>query len=248
MPQKLNQVLAVEKSLKTRVETEFTAIYQAAQKKELFQGLTRTYTPKNDDGDKLPDERQHVKARVEDQFAKVRLILGELFDTVATKDMSNTVARADVIVDGKVLLKDVPAMHLLWLEKKLENVAQFIRSLPMQDPAHSWAKDPANNLYRTEPVKSIKTAKVARVITLAPATPQHPANVQLQHEDVVVGSWETTYLTGALPMARVEELEQRVQKLQHAVKSGREQANVVEAVPLKSSVLLDYIFAPAGKQ
>lgn len=243
-PQKLNQVLAVEKGTKGRVESQFTAVFQQMKKKGLFQGMTRIYSPKKDGDEQLPEERQFVQARVEDQFGKIRDVLGELFNLTATKDTTNTLAKANIIVDGEVLLKDVPVTHLLWLENKLRDLITFVRELPALDPAYPWEWDASQALWRTPAVETTRSRKEFRPILMAPATDKHPAQIKETHEDVIVGTFKSTHLSGAIPVARIEELLRRVEKLSNAVKVAREQANLVEAVPMKSSVLLDYIFAP----
>ena len=45
--------------------------------------------------------------------------LTQLFDVTATKDWANCEARADITVDGRALLRDVPVSYLLFLEKQL---------------------------------------------------------------------------------------------------------------------------------
>ena len=47
-------------------------------------------------------------------------------------------------------------------------------------------------------------------------------------EDVTVGFWRTVKFSGALPAKRVNELLERVEKLQEAVKFAREEANNAE--------------------
>jgi hypothetical protein len=44
--------------------------------------------------------------------------LTRLFDVTPTKDWANCEARADVKVDGRVLVPDVPVAYLLFLEKQ----------------------------------------------------------------------------------------------------------------------------------
>lgn len=45
MPQ-LNQIIAVRKGLAVRTEREVTDVYKQLQKKDLFGGLSRVYTPR----------------------------------------------------------------------------------------------------------------------------------------------------------------------------------------------------------
>src|SRR3990167_10205055 len=110
---KLNQVVAVEKVVKGRCEAEVTKVYHTFQKPALFEGMTRSYTPKNEGGEPFPPETVKVQQRVEDLVATVAAQLTELFDTTATKDWGNCSAEADVVVDGAVLLSQVPSTFLL---------------------------------------------------------------------------------------------------------------------------------------
>jgi hypothetical protein len=56
-----------------------------------------------------------------------------------------------------------------------------------------------------------------------------PAQVEVYYEDVTVGFWRTIKFSGAMPAKRVNELLERVEKLQAAVKFAREEANGIEA-------------------
>jgi hypothetical protein len=77
----------------------------------------------------------------------------------------------------------------------------------------------------------------------AEATEQHPAQVEVYYEDVIVGYWRTVKFSGALPAERVNELLSRVEKLQEAVKYAREEANNIEADEQKvGERVFSYIF------
>jgi len=79
---------------------------------------------------------------------------------------------------------------------------------------------------------------------LAEATDHHPAQVTVWHEDVIVGTWTTTKLSGALPASRVAELLGRVTALHDAVRHAREEANCAPARDVKiGKLILDYVLA-----
>jgi len=240
---RLNQIVAVEKSIKTQAGKVLTDAYQDLQKPNLLQGISKTYRPKDEDGDKLPAEGTRVQLRAEEVIQEVKKSLVELFDVVGAKDATNCVARADVIVDGKVLLKDVPATHLLWLEKQLVDLKTFVSKLPTLDPSDTWHFDKNQNCYATEPVETALNKKINKPLTLAPATDKHPAQVQLVTEDVLAGYWTTIKYSGALPARDVKVLSERVETLQRAVKAAREEANMKEMVELKTGhPILEYLF------
>ena len=225
---RLNQIVAVEKGVKSSSYKRVTELHKAVQKSTLLDGRSRTYRPKDDEGDQVPPENQHVQVRVDDVLKDLRTSLSELFDTVATKDWGNCTARADVKVDERVIMPDVPVTYLLFLEKQLSDLKTFIEKLPVLDPSERWAFDEATNTYATEPSDTTRTKKIPRNHVKAEATKEHPAQVEVYMEDVVIGYWRTIRYSGALPQSRVSELAERVEKLQKAVKFAREEANALE--------------------
>src|SRR6516164_1895262 len=122
---KLMQVLAVERKVKNDAENLFTSVLRAVEKPELVTGFTRTYRPRSDTDEIYPPERKLVQVRVEEAIGEVGKALAGLFDATAAKDSANQIAKADVSIDGRVLLSGVPASHLLFLEKKLVELATF---------------------------------------------------------------------------------------------------------------------------
>jgi hypothetical protein len=222
---KLNQVIAIEKGTKSRSLQDLTEAHHNLQKTTLLAGIARTYRPKDEEGEQLPPEATRVQIRAEDVIRSTSETLTKLFDMVATKDWANCDAKADVVVDGKVLLSQVPATYLLFLEKQLVDLHTFVKKLPVLDASESWTFDLSADCWATEPVSTLKTKKVPRNHVKAEATEKHPAQVEVYYEDVVVGTWRTIKFSGALPARRVNELLDRVEKLQEAVKFAREEAN-----------------------
>ncbi|HEY1015405.1 MAG TPA: hypothetical protein VGE07_22045 [Herpetosiphonaceae bacterium] len=227
---RLNQIIAVEKGIKSRSFQELTEAHHALQKQALLAGISRTYRPKDEEGEQFPPESTRVQVKADEIIRQTTEILTRLFDVTATKDWTNCVARADVIVDGTVLLPQVPVAYLLFLEKQLTDMHTFIKKLPVLDPSETWTFDPSADAYATEPVQTVKTKKIPRNHVKAEATEKHPAQVEVYYEDVVVGYWRTIKFSGALPARRAHELLERVEKLQHAVKFAREEANNAEVV------------------
>src|SRR5580704_12206016 len=112
---KLNQVIAVVAGKKKNASDVLTSCYHRVQKAPLFDGISRTYQPKDEDGEKLPPESKSIQVKVGDLITEARTALTEMFDIVATQDYANCEARADVIVNGTTVLSKVPVTHLLFL-------------------------------------------------------------------------------------------------------------------------------------
>jgi hypothetical protein len=241
---KLNQILAIEKGIKTRVYAEFTELHNATQKPALMNGFTKTYQPRDEDGETYPAESQKVQYEHQDVLERVATGLTELFDITAIKDWANCSARADVVIDGRVLLAKVPATYLLFLEKQLSDLTTFVQKMAELDAASDWNTDPATSRLKTDPAATQRTKKVQRPIVLYDATEHHPAQTQLITEDVIVGQWVTIKYSGAIPAPRKKQLLTRIEKLANAVKFAREQANAAETEEQKvGRAVFDYLFA-----
>lgn len=244
MATKLNQIIAVEKGVKSRALSDLTEAHHSLQKTALLAGISRTYRPKDEEGEQLPAESTRVQLKGEEVIRQTSEILTRLFDVVATKDWANCQARADVVVDGQKLLSDVPATYLLFLEKQLVDLHTFIKKLPVLDASESWVFDQSADCWATEPMQTVKTRKVPRNHVKAEATEHHPAQVEVYYEDITVGYWRTVKFSGALAARRVNELLTRVEKLQEAVKFAREEANNLEVEDVKpGSVVLKFLFS-----
>lgn len=105
---KLNQIVAVEKSVKSRVYGDFTELHKASQKAELFSGFSKNYRKRDEEGEDYPPESKRVQLESEGVLNQVAKLLSELFDVTATKDFANCGAFADVIVDGQTLIPRAP--------------------------------------------------------------------------------------------------------------------------------------------
>lgn len=226
---KLCQVLAIEKGAKSKREAVMTEAYHAAQKPDLFRGISRTYRPLQEDGETLPSEETRVTRTANGLISAVESALIDLFDITFAKDKTNTGALADVMVDGTVLLPQVPVTYLLFLEKQLIDLRTFVSKLPTLDPAETWTWSEAANCWESAPSGTARTKKVFVPIIMTPATDKHPAQIEKTTEDQRVGTWTTKKFSGALPASRVSELLQRVEKLQRAVKFAREESNLLPA-------------------
>lgn len=222
---RLSQVIAVEKQVKSKVNSEGSELHKANQKPDLFNGLSRTYEKKDEDGEELPPEQKLVQQRATENLDRWTELWTELLDVVATKDWGNTTTKTDLVVDGETLLKDVPVTYLIWLEKQLDDFRTFVANLPTLEPGKAWKYDESSGLHATEPVKTARHKKVPRVLLKVEATEHHPAQAEVVHDDVLIGYWSNVSTSGALPDSRRRQLLDRVDQLKKAVKQAREEAN-----------------------
>src|SRR5215831_7488450 len=172
---KLNQIIAVQAGKKSQAKETLTEAYHKLKKPDLLSGIVRTYQPKDEDGEPLPEERKQVQLKVGELIRQVARDLAEMYDVVATQDWANCQARADVVVEGRKLLQQVPVTHLLFLEKQLVDLRTFIDTLPVLDTAEEWEYKPEADCYVSRPSRSHRTKKVPKTHVKYEATKEHPA-------------------------------------------------------------------------
>jgi hypothetical protein len=242
MPTKLNQIVAVVTGKKTRTQKTLSDLTRRAQTVALFEGMTRTYEPLDEEGETLPPETKRMQATARQTLAEARTALAELMDVTLTQDIANCQAKADLVVDGRTLLADVPVTHLMFLEKQLQELRAFLEKLPTLDPAEQWTWNEAADCWATERKTTNRTRKVKRSHVLYEATEKHPAQVESYDEDVKAGEWHTVRFSGAIPQQRKGEMLKRAETLIDAVKAAREQANAMEVEQQKGAqALLGYV-------
>ena len=206
---KLNQIVAIEKGEKTAVNKETAPLFHDAKNAAKFAGLTKTYEPLEEDGPVYPGESVPVQRTVVDLLDAFAKPSTRLLDVIATKEMANTEAFADVVVDGQTIVERAPVSFLLQLEKYLQQeVRGLVVSLPTLDTAQSWepSESGERGVSETPVTQRHKNKKITRPMVLAPATDKHPAQVQLVNEDILEGYWNEKRFSGAISGQRKQEL------------------------------------------
>ena len=169
----LHEMIAVKKGVKSRRVAELTALYHEASKADLFAGVVKTYKPLDEnDPERISDERKLVQRNAREMVRRAADAMTELYDVEATIDVTNANARADIVVDDQVLVRDVPATTLIFLEKQLEDWVTFLKSFAVPDEAVEWLE--SEDQLRTREALSYRTAKKLQTIRKAPATEKHP--------------------------------------------------------------------------
>ena len=146
---KLHQILAVAQGTKQRAQQALTKFYHQVQKPEPFTGLIKTYRPKDEEGEQLPGEGVRVQLDAAALLQGLKAQLAPMYKVVGDIDRTNMIAAASVIVDGKVILADVPVATLLWLEKQLADMRTVFNTLPTLNPEFTWTRDEATGVWTT---------------------------------------------------------------------------------------------------
>ena len=233
---KLNQVNALVAGKKSETEKNKSNLYHLAQKKELFDGLERSYKPLDDQStERLPPESKKVQRKAKSLLAEFADKVTELVDLVATQDYGNQLAKADIVIDGvdKPLLTDVPVTTLLFLEKQINDWFTYVSHFHTPEAGEDWDYDPNSDLLKTKVAQTMRTKKIPRNHVKAVATEHHPAQVDVYHEDVSVGMWSLIQFTGRMSAKEKNQILDRIGKLRDAIKVAREKANSIDVKPQK---------------
>jgi hypothetical protein len=227
---RLHQLLPLRKTIQETTAKALAEARTGLSRRDWLEGLSRTYAPKDDEGDRLPAETKLAQLSAADVMALVGENLARLLDITATTEYANTEAKADVKIDGQVLVPEAPVSYLLFLEKQIAEWERFVAALPTLDPAVHWTRDETTaGMWRSDPEQTVRNKKTTKPVVLYPATDKHPAQVKEVSEDVMVGTWTAVKFSGAFPAAAVREVQERLVKLRLAVLHAREEANSVEA-------------------
>lgn len=157
--------------------------------------------------------------------------MAKYYDVVAQKERTNQEARADVKIDGVVIMADMPATFLLGMETKLKAWRAVLEAIPTMAPGVKWVPDTdaGPHIYKIEePVKDVKTAKTVDHKQL----PQPNANIPVTYVPIDVnkniGEYTEWTSTGMISTADKAVLIDRLDKLLQAVKQARMAANDAE--------------------
>lgn len=250
---KLHQVIAIEKSTASESHRRISDLHHQSLHPELFNGRIRTYAHFTTDEaggvpieDQLPDEVSTVALQATDVLQQLADSLKTVWDLTGTKDYTNASAsaRADLVVDGKKLIENMPVPFILFLEKQLENIKTFVTKMPTLALEDDWSWNADHGAYVSKPTQAVRSKKVKRNHVLAEATKEHPAQVEAFTEDKAIGRYTTIKYSGALPVARKNEILRRITTLQHAALEAREKANSAEVTDrVATESVFKYLFA-----
>ena len=237
--------IAVEKEIKSAWEKIKAETFKVFKGSDLFVGMEKTYTPKSDSEEPLPPVKKEAVTTVSERLTWTQKFMVPLLDYELTRDAGNMSAKADIKIGDNVIISQVPVTTLLSLEKRLKELREIYDSAPTLDLSREWKKSPQNPRFMQHgPVTTYRSKKVTKGVILAPATEKFPANVEKVVEDVQIGTFQETILSGALSPGDKAKYLNRIDQLIAAVQVAREEANEVMVTPTQmGNDLLKFIHA-----
>lgn len=248
---KLHELLAVMTDLESVAKkTRDEAIHTFSKKQQHFRGSDKFLTMFAEER-KQEEEGQRVieplTTTVNDKLEYIKESQSKWYDALFQMETTNQNATADLLVDGNVIAENVPATFLLGMEGRLKALRAVFEAIPTQDPSYEWIpdEDAGKNIFVTKnPVTAQKQEKVAKFITVAEATKEHPAQVVERAENKIVGMFTTKYWTGTISPGKKSRYLERLDNLIREVKQARQRANSKEVEKVQiGDKLLNYILS-----
>lgn len=231
----LHELLAVEKGeAETSNRLQKEATKKLSQKETIFSGMTKEHVIFADDQQKLKQalEVKEVQTTVKEQLDYVTDQISKYWNTTYLKDEANQRAKGDIIIDGKIIAKDVPSTTLLGMETKLKGIVAMYNAIPTLDAATAWELDPnyaKAGVYRTKHVvENQQSVKSRTFVEASPATREHRAQVVEQEKVDVIGKFLIHSFSGATTSLDKAEKIQRLTNMIKAVQKARQRSNNTE--------------------
>lgn len=234
----LHELLAVEGDIEKQFNDALSKANNDFNRNlHLFEGSNKKLEMFEDQGYEHPEQTVELSTTVTQRLDTVTAPASRYFDAILQKEATNQTAKADLVVDGVTIGKDLPATFLLGMESRLQKLKMLYTSIPTLPPGELWEVDSTQgegDVYRAARDKiTFKTAKTFKSKVLYEATEHHPAEIEKWTEQVNVGRHIETRWSGCVPANIKQQWLRRIDRLIEAVKRARQKANRAEVVTAK---------------
>lgn len=247
---KLHEILAAEKSVTSKATLLLQETLTKLGKGHFFEGHLKTLTMIQEGPTKAAIEaaaREHkaLPTTVQDTLNYTMASWANAENLLATKNLTNQSAKADIMIGATKLAEGVPIDELMGLENRLVELRKIFHAVPTLDASKVWKKGDLPFTYLAEPEIATKTDKTIDAKVLYPATDKHPAQVKEYSYDETVGQFTRVITSGATTTYAKAEALTRLDDLIVAVKQARTRANDIPATKLNvGSAIADYLMEP----
>lgn len=255
---KLFELIVVEPNVSKAADNLLKEQIQTFKNKDhMFGGFEKTLTIFDANGMSEPEVRAieaksstslPLAAKVPETLNYVATFFGRWLDVIFRKEKTNQLAKANVEIDGRTIMTDVPVLFLLTMESKLEQLRPLINEIPTLPPGVNWieAKDKGSFVWKIQnAITTIMSVKSFEHKHLKQSSDKHPDVFEKFEISKNIGTYSEMKYSGAVTSADKAALIERLDKLVMAIKMARENANTVEADnsnATASRALLGYLF------
>lgn len=167
--------------------------------------------------------------------------LADYYDVLFQKNKTNNEAKADIVLDGVTIAKDVPATFLLTAETRLtKEIRPLILEIPTLDPAVQWTLDEnvGKGIYRSDKTTTLKTQTDVEHVRLQQSTDKHADTFTQKSVTKNIGKYEDQKFSGLITSADKARILENLDRLVRAIKEARQRANTQEVSTEKIGDLL----------
>lgn len=247
---KLHEVLAAEKTVSAAWSTLYEETLKKLGNNHFFEGHTKSLkmledSPGNEAIEAQAAEHKALPTNVHDTLEYTLGILARHEDLQLQKNLTNTMAKADVEFRGQTIFTGLPVDQLLGLEARLTKVSTLFVTMPTLDASKNWTYDSQLGCWVAPPEHTVKTEKIMVPVVMSPATDKHPAQVKESTKDNTVGKFTSIKRSGAVTAVQKAEAIKLIDELMVEVKKARMRANETVVVDAKlGKDLLALLMAP----
>lgn len=246
---KLHELLAVEGDLESNVIRDIdNATLTFTRKIENFRKYERHYKPMVENEPEQPVEYVPMVNTVDEILTEMMTSWSKYINVNIQKEYTNQIAKADLIVDGILLAKDVPATALLSLENKLKKLKNVFSVIPTLH-SNEWDVDgdlscDRYTIYKMKhDEQKNRTVKSFAHKVLVPPTDKHPAQIEKWEENIVVGKYIKYTWSSELPSYNKNNYLSKIDKLMKEIKMARQRANEAEIIKTNiGNEIMKFIF------
>lgn len=234
----LHEILAAEKTVTAASNKLVEDLRNKFSKPETFYSGFEKSLKMHEDGaasqaiEAQARESKPLTAVVFDNVEYALTAWAKTENLLASKNLTNTRALADINFRGNVIATGVPVDELLGLETRIVELRNLFSTMPTLDQSKSWQRDPATNdhAWIANAENTTKTEKTLVPVVLAPATDKHPAQIEKTTQDRVVGLFTRVARSGCVTPTQKAEILTMCDELLVEVKSARQRANTVDVI------------------
>lgn len=242
-------LVAMDRQTKaTYTQASTDAVDAFTKRGEDFHGEISRYRPEPG-CDQLPPVNRHPCLHAGQMMDDVVEAWSKQVNTASAKAVSDLHpdAKCDLVdpETGAVLIKDVALPALLAYEASLTKLRDYMRKVPTLPGPATWHPEAnEDGVYSSELMhEADRETRPHAVVGLA-GNENHEPVVKWFERPTVVGTWETTHLSTALPPEKVRTYIQRIDALIQAVREGIHMTNASVSVELRNDgdVLARHVF------
>jgi len=230
---KQHELLSVEKNIKNESIRRFKEGINTFQKKSNhFRGHIKRFDSVDPDIAMEVLEEVPIVSTVDEKLSFIFQAAIDAVDITIQKEATNQLANADIIVEGEIIAKGIPATTLLGLESSLLEWKKCLHTIPTLDPAVAWKFDDVKGCYTsTLGTKTVKE-KSTEWQVVAPPTKEHKAQVKEVTKAIETGTLSGEALSAMYTVAKKSAIIERLDVLLNSVKQARSRANSTEVVDI----------------